>query len=138
MPDEEMFDEYLDCAGNRRRFRLTLYADSRFLQAIELRDGDPVGLRFVLPVRDGEIPPWGEMRRRIQERLSERHIVRDEAWRLQLLRDLIRGQLTEREDGVTPSLRVDDLVLTWEELGKLLMPSVGFGLRVEVHEPGDG
>ena len=135
-PDEEMLDEYIDCAGKRRQFRLTLYAEGLFLQAIEIRDGEPVGLRFVLPVRDGEIPPWGEMRKRIRERLAERHIVRDEAGRLHILRDLIRGQLTESEDGVTPSLLVDDLVLTWEELGELLMPCVGFGLRIEVHEVG--
>ena len=68
MPDEQMLDEYLDCAGKRRRFRLTLSGEGRFLEAVELRDGETRGLRFV-PVWFGEMPPWGEMRQRIRERL---------------------------------------------------------------------
>ena len=77
------------------------------------------------------------MRRRIRERLAERDIVRDEAGRLQLLRDLVRGQLTESEDGEAPAVLVDDLVLSWDELGALLLPLVGFGLRIEIHDPGE-
>ena len=42
-PDEEVLDDYLDCAGKVRRFRLTLYAEGRFLEARELCDGEPTG-----------------------------------------------------------------------------------------------
>jgi len=89
MADKEMIDDYVDCAGKPRRFRLTLYAEGRFLDAIELRDGEPQGLRFVLPVKFGEMPPWGEMRMRIRERLATRHIVHDQGGRLQLLTEVV-------------------------------------------------
>lgn len=33
--DESMIDEYVDCMGRIRRFRLSVYADGRFLEAVE-------------------------------------------------------------------------------------------------------
>ncbi|MGH7820716.1 MAG: hypothetical protein ACREQ9_13175, partial [Candidatus Binatia bacterium] len=114
-PQESAIDEYLDCTGKKRFFRLSLYARRNFLDAIELRDGEPIGWRFVLPVERGGEPPWGEMRDRIREHLSRRDIVRDTEGRLQLLHRLIRAQISETDEATEPklSLLVDDLELPW-------------------------
>jgi hypothetical protein len=134
MPDDERLEDFLDCTGKRRCFRLMVYAEGQFLEAREVHDGEPSGLRFVLPVKFDEGPPWGEIRKRIRERLARRDLVRDEVGRLQLLTDVLRGQLTETEDAL--ALIVDDRVLSWEEVGALLASYIGFGLRIEVHDPG--
>ncbi len=128
-------EPFLDCTGAVRRFRVGTYAEGRFLEARELRD-DGAGLRFVLPVPlDGE-PPYGELRRRVRERLSQRDLAVDPACGLTLLRDLVRGQLHDAAGGGPPVVAIDDRLLTWEELGALLAPYAGFGLRIELVEVG--
>ena len=135
MPDDDTLETFIDCTGKRRRFRLMVYAGGRFLEAREMLDGAPSGLRFVLPVEVEEMPPWGEIRKQIRERLARRELVRDEAGRLNLLTDVLRGQLTYG-DGAGPAFIVDDVVLSWEELGAFLESYEGFGLRIEIHDPG--
>jgi hypothetical protein len=137
-PDEELVDEYLDCAGKKRQFRLRLYGEGRFLEAVEVRRVDREGLRFVLPVKAGEVPPWGEMRQRIRERLAQRHVVVDATGELQVLHSIIRGQLTDGDpEEEVLSVVVDDLLISWEQLGQLLRQYSGFGLRLQIHEPGE-
>jgi len=111
-PEETLFEDFLDAAGKTRSFRLMLYAGGRFLEGREIRDNEPTGLRFVLAVPAGEPPPWGELRRRIQSRLAERHVVHDPSGVLTTLTNVIRGQLDEGEEEGIPALLVDDLRLT--------------------------
>lgn len=133
---ESRIDEYLDCTGKKRTFRLSVYAFGNFLEAVELRAGEATGWRFVLPIKVGEAQPWGEMRDRIREHLSRRDVVRDAAGRLQLLHRRIRAQISETDQETEPklSLRVDDLELSWEELGDLLRSHVGWNLRIEIRD----
>jgi len=132
-------EEYLDCTGAHRTFHLSVYAEGLFMEAAELRNGERAGLRFVLPCREGELPPWGAMRDLIRERLSQRDVVRDAKGQLHLLRRTVRAQIGDRDRLETdlPSVLVDDLELTWEDLGRLLAPYAGFGLRVEIRECGE-
>ncbi len=47
-PDETtMVEDFLDCTGKKRTFRLASYAGGQFLAATELIDGEPIGIRFV-------------------------------------------------------------------------------------------
>ena len=137
--DGPSVETYLDCAGRKRIFRLELFAERSFLEAVELRNGEPVGLRFILPVEDGAIPPWGQMRDRIRERLSQRDLVRDADGGLHCLNRLIRGQISDRdhEETGTPVLLIDDMEITWDELGQLLMVYSGWGLRLEIRNCGE-
>jgi len=137
--EEPIVDEYLDASGKKRVFRLAVYAAGTFLEAVELRDGEPTGLRFILPVKPDELPPWGSMRDKIRERLSQRDLVRDEKGKLQDLRRVIRAQLSDedRTDSGTPVLLIDDMKVTWEELGEYLMTYSGWGLRLEIRDCGD-
>lgn len=132
-------EEFLDCAGTRRTFRLSIDANGLFLEAAEIRKGEPTGLRFVLPCRDGEPEPWGPMRMLIRERLSQRDVVRDAKGKLHLLHRRVRAQLSDRDRMETglPTVLVDDVELTWDELGDLLAPFAGFGLRIEIRECGE-
>ncbi len=137
-PGESMIEEFTDCTGQIRRFKLEEYAGGRLLDAIELRREDERGLRFVLPAGPDGVAPWGEMRRRIRQRLAQRHVVRNAQGRLEVLADVIRGQVDESgPDETGPGLFVDDLRLTWEEIGELLSSNVGFGVRIEITDPGE-
>jgi hypothetical protein len=134
-----MEEDHLDCTGRLRRFRLFRYAAGMFVQAVELSDGEPVGLRIVLPV-DGDLPPWGELRDRIRARLATRDLARDpRTGELALLTRLVRAQLHDldsREPAASPRLVIDGMDVTWEELGRALRSLAGFGLRIEIHDPG--
>ena len=122
MSDEGVqINEYLDCTGKLRTFRLQVYANGNFLEAREVllgEDAQDEGLRFVMPVRPDGLPPWGEMRKRIRERLAQRDIARDPKTKnLTILNDLVRAQITnctEDDEGRrVPVLRVEDLELSW-------------------------
>ncbi len=139
MPSETpMVDEYLDCTGRKRRFKLERYAEGLFLEAVELRDGEPVGLRFIMGMKPDGLPPYGEIRDRIRERLSQRDIVRDsQSGKLENLHNLIRAQLDEYDDDRTPMLLVDDMRISWRDLGRLLERYNGWGLRIQICESGE-
>jgi len=64
-------EEFLDCTGRKRTFRLRLYAGDQFLEAVEMRPDETAGWRFALPVKFGEDAPFGEMRDRVREQRSE-------------------------------------------------------------------
>lgn len=134
---DDLVEEFVDCAGETRAFRFRVYAEGRFLDATEIREGEPSGLRFVLPAGSDGFPPWGAMRIRIRDRLARKHIVRDKAGKLHILGDVVRAQI--RDDGETglPTVVVDDLVITWKELGELLLERSGFGIRLAISEPGE-
>lgn len=138
--NDEITDEFLDCTGATRVFRLKVYAEGLFMDATEQKEDGSTGLRFVLPIKDG-VPPWGEMRDLVQSRLCQRDVVRDGRGKLQVLHNLIRAQITDidsegREFIDQPHLVIDDINVSWEELGQALTCFTGFGLRIEIHEAG--
>ncbi len=130
-------EEFLDCAGKRRRFVLQVYADGRFLEARELLAGDVPGARLSLAVRRGEVPPWGEVRKRIRERLSRRDLARAENGEIVLVADGLRGQLTWSSEEEGLALIVDDMILSCRDDGLLLASYEGFDVRLEIHDPVD-
>lgn len=138
--DTSMIDEYVDCQGNRRVFELSEVAGGLFLAARELTRDDRPGLRFTLEARSGEMPPWGAMRDRIRNRLAQRSVV-NSGGHLTLLTSTVRGQLAEPDReraGEEPiAVVVDDMVLSWSQLGELLQSHVGFGIRLELREAGE-
>jgi hypothetical protein len=126
-------ETFLDCAGKRRRFLLQVYGKGRFLEACEVLGDEVRGSRIVMPVKPGETPPWGELRKRIREQLSRRDLAQDENGRLVLVADGFRGQLTWSDDGV--ALIVDAVILSWDEVGRLLASHEGFTLHIEIRDP---
>ncbi len=133
-----MVDEYPDCTGRKRRFRLELYAEGLFLEAVELRDDDAPGLRFIMSVKPDELPPYGQMRDHIRERLSQRDLVRDpRTGKLENIRRVIRAQVHSFDDETGLMLTVDDMQITWRELGQVLAPYSGWGLRIQICDCGE-
>lgn len=136
--DETMEDEFLDCTGKKRRFRLQSYAGGRFLDATELLDGQAVGMGFVMPAGVDGVLPWGEMRAKIRARMAERDIARDpDTARLEILRGLVRAHIhsvpqSDDKDEHGPVLIVDDRKITWRELGEMLVGLEGWSLRLEI------
>jgi hypothetical protein len=136
--DHTMEDEFLDCTGKKRRFRLQSYAGGRFLDAVELLDGQAVGMRFVMPAGVDGVLPWGEMRAKIRARMAERDVSRDpDTGRLEILRGLVRAHIhsvpqSDDEDEHGPVLIVDDRKITWRELGEMLVGLEGWSLRLEI------
>jgi hypothetical protein len=135
--DEHMIEDHLDARGNTRRFRLGLYAANNFIEAVELRGDDEIGLRFVLPVPASAVPPWGKLRENIRRRLAQRFVALDSRGELQLLADTLEGRLScaaSDEEGRGPSMFIDDTEVSWEELGRLLRTFEGWNLRLEIRD----
>jgi hypothetical protein len=113
--------------------------------AIELRDGEPIGFRLVEPIREGEREGEGEafarIRRRIRAFLARRDVAVDPRTReLVLLHDRVRVQISgsvRDASGEGPTVLVDDRELTWAELGALLVSHEGFFLDIAVLDPSD-
>ena len=136
--EEGVVEEYLDCTGAVRRFRLMIYAAGLFLDAREILGGEPIGLRFVERVGDDPGIAFGKIRDRIRERLAQRDVVRDaRTGELSLLRDRLMGQIDSFDrSGDGPSVLVDDLELTWAEVGELLAPFEGFHVELFIRDVG--
>jgi hypothetical protein len=143
-PEEpRVMDEvHIDCQGRKRRFRLQEYHRpimSR-IEATELLNGEPVGMRLVAHFNDDvQMPPYYEIRRRIADRLATRDLVRDpESGGLVDLTMRIRAQVRCGEGGEEgPDLIIDGDVVAWAELGRLLNTYEGWGLRIEIEEAGE-
>lgn len=135
--EKPMTEDFFDAAGRKRTFELSAYANGLFLEAAEVRHGERTGLRFVLPIKDVE--PWGELRDKVRDRLSQRDLVRNERGELHELHRVIRGQIDDRDRDATglPVLLVDDLEVAWEELGRMLMSYSGWGVRIEIRGAGE-
>jgi hypothetical protein len=136
-----MLEHYLDCTGKKRQFRLQSYAHDRFLEATEILDGEPVGMRFVMRADPRGELPWGELRERIRQRMSERDVAVDpDTGKLEILRSLVRAHIdavpdAHEDDREGPVLIVDDRRITWRKLGQMLAGLEGFDLRLEILEP---
>lgn len=92
--DDQVDEDYLDCAGKKRRFRLQSYACGMFMDATELLDGEPIGMRIVMKMDQHGHLPWGQMREKIRARLAERDVAVDpDNGKLKILRVLVRAHL---------------------------------------------
>ncbi|MFH1469097.1 MAG: hypothetical protein ABIO70_32215 [Pseudomonadota bacterium] len=137
----EVVEEYhLDCQGQKRLFRLEIFGSGQdaFLCATEVCGGEPSGLRLRARFHEGVDPvPWGRLRNAIARRIATRDLVTDpDHGGLHLLTGLIRAQLVPDPadpDG-PPAVLVDDLRLSWAQLGRVLSTCEGWGLRIEVTE----
>lgn len=141
---QPMDESHLDCTGRQRRFRLScdLGGGTEWLFATELIGGEARGMRIVMPAKPDGTLPWGEIRTKLRQRLAERSTAMNpESAERTLLANVVRAQLTEPTDRETepagPNLLVDGEEISWHELGRLLMPYMGFGLRVEVCDAGE-
>lgn len=136
--DETLEEDFLDCTGKKRRFRIQSYAAGMFLDATELLDGEAVGMRFVMRADADGVLPWGRMREKIRARMVERDVAVDpDSGRLEILRGLVRARIDtvpelHDEDEQGPVLIVDDRRITWRELGKMLVGLEGWNLRIEI------
>lgn len=132
--DDSRIEDYLDCTGKTRRFRLQSYARGSFLSATEILDDQACGMRFVMRIDAHGDLPWGEMRDRLRTRLAERDVAVDpKTGELRILRDLVRAHIDCADDeGEGPVLIVDDRRVTWAELGRMFAAHEGWDLRLQI------
>lgn len=110
--DEETFHEdFLDCTGRKRRFRLQPYATGRFLDAVEMLDGEPVGMRFAMTM---DHTAWGRMRDKFRTRLAERDVVVDpDTGKAPILCGLVRADVVGEDE---TQITADGLALDYSAL----------------------
>ena len=136
-------EQHLDAQGRKRLFRLVESHGplGSALEAEEIRDGEPTGWTFSIRFDpDVDVAPYGPLRDRLAERLAVRDVVRDPDTGLpQILDRLVRARIVAplQPDAACPDVLVDGDRLTWEELGRTMMPYEGWGLRAELAAPGE-
>ncbi len=131
-------ETFLDACGQKRRFLVEVFGGgaSTFLSAREQRpDGGP-GMRLSQRFDESlEQPPHGALRDKIRARLATRDLARDpDNGALQLLTGDIRAQLScdPAAPDDLPAVLIDDQMISWEDLGRLLSMYEGFGLQIRV------
>ena len=136
-PPEDIEEYHLDCRGKKRLFRLQQYGGgvACFLSAREIRRDDHPGIRVVMQFNpETEPPPYYQLRRKLAERLATRHVVRNpDTDQHEILNMVVRAHVSfADEDAAGPNLVIDDEVVSWEQLGRMLRPYEGWGLRLQL------
>jgi hypothetical protein len=77
---------------------------------------------------------WAQIQRILREELSAADAVRGPGGELTIVDGIVRGELTEGTGDGCPGVAVEDLKISWVELGRALMAYQGLKIRIEVEE----
>lgn len=79
---------------------------------------------------------WSQIQRILREELSAADVVRGPDGELTIVDGIVRGDLSEGTGDGCPGVVVEDLRISWAELGRALMAYQGCKIRIEVEEEG--
>ncbi len=126
----------LDGVSHTFQFRPHIFGDRLSLEAREV--GPEQGYEFSV-IADAEqdlFVTFQELFERIRRELGRRHIEPDgDGYRI-TQDDVVRGQISEDLDSVErmPLLIIDGKPVTWEALGRMVAPNVGFRFKLEIFD----
>jgi len=116
-------DDYVDYAGQTRKFKITLHELPLGYAVHAVEDVDGYEFRAFSPANP--FLALGDLRKKIPKLLSTRHLVKKDE-RLSVTHDRLRGQITY--GGVV----VDGLFLTFEQLAEIVQKYEGFQFDLKI------
>ncbi len=131
--------EDYDGAPHTFHFQNRLLGDRVYLQALEIKEGEPEGYRFSKDgyVEDDLFGLFKKLVERIRRELARRHIEPDHLTRYSITDDnVVRGHINwdDETEGQVPLLVIDGKELSWYELGRMLMAYEGFHFKLEIFD----
>ena len=126
----------LDGAPHTFQFHPHIFSDRLSLEALEV--GPEQGYEFSL-IADAEqdlLVTFQTLFERIRRELGRRHIEPEgNSYRI-TQEDVVRGQISDDPDSFEqlPLLIIDGKPITWEELGRMVAPNVGFRFKLEIFD----
>lgn len=121
-------EEFLDCAGERREFRIAPHdtvSEGFLLEAAEIRDDNEPGYSFsVFSEAYAIYGALGRLRRKIRCGLSRRYMIEGE-----MLTDELRGDINYG------GLVVDGRFIDFNKLADQIQTYEGFSLEIRILEP---
>jgi hypothetical protein len=126
----------IDGVSHTFQFRTHIFGDQLSLNALEV--GPEQGYEFSV-IADAEqdlFVTFQTLFERIRRELGRRHIEPDgDGYRI-TQDDVVRGQITDDPDTFeqTPLLIIDGKSITWEALGRMVAPNVGFRFKLEIFD----
>lgn len=135
-----------DDDGKKHTFHFrTMLTTGLGITAYEVRDGEPHddGYRFMVLVHPATNPmeAFRELHKKIKKGLRRKCLVeRDDRSQGSMLADgdLVLGRIAESEDARSDvDVIIDGKRFSWEELGRLIAPNIGFNFKLAVYDLSD-
>jgi hypothetical protein len=122
-------------------FRTHLFGSGVAIDALELRDGNPIGYEFRVVGDPAEdlLALLGRLIEKMRRALAKKH-VEDTEHGLQVTDDLVvRGQIGSEVDAddQVPLVIVDGREISWRDFGRMLMAFEGWQFKMEMRDLSD-
>lgn len=132
--------ELVDCVGKAHlfHFQTRLFGPGVALDAFELQKGNRAGYQFQVIGEPGDdlLALLGRLIDKMRRALCLRHIVDGEFGPQIADHGLVVGAIEWDEDrgGQVPLVIIDGREVTWDELGRMLMPYEGWQFKLEIRD----
>jgi len=118
------------------QFRTHVFSDQLSLEALETGPGEGYEFSVIADAQQDLFVTFRELFERIRRELSREHIEPERDGHQITDAGVVRGQITSDPDGFDsmPLLIVDGKPVTWEELGRMVSPYMGFRFKLEIFD----
>jgi ribosomal protein S27AE len=117
-------------------FRTHVFSDQLSLEALETGPRDGYEFSVIADAEQDLFVTFRELFERIRRELGRKHIEPERDGHQITDAGVVRGQITSDLDGFDsmPLLIVDGKPVTWEELGRMVSPYMGFRFKLEIFD----
>jgi hypothetical protein len=126
----------IDGVSHTFQFRTHIFGDQLSLDALEVGPEEGYELSVIADAEQDLFVTFQKLFERIRRELGRRHIEPDgNGYRI--TRDnVVRGRITDDPSSFVqmPLLIIDGTSVTWEELGRMVAPNVGFCFKLEIFD----
>jgi len=118
------------------QFRSHIFGDQLSLEVLEVGPEEGYEFSVIANAEQDLFNTFQTLFERIRGELDRRHIEPDGAGFRITQDDVVRGQITEDPDSFEqmPLLIIDGKPVTWEALGRMVAPNVGFRFKLEIFD----
>ena len=126
----------LDGVPHTFQFRAHIFSDQLSLEALETGPEDGYEFSVIAAAEQDLFITFKTLFERIRRELGRRHIEPEGGGYRITHDDVVRGQITDEPHSLErmPQLIIDGKSISWEELGRMVAPNVGFRFKLEIFD----
>ena len=126
----------LDGVPHTFKFRPHIFSDQLSLQALEAGPDEGYAFSVIADAEQDLFVTFQTLFERMRRELGRRHIEPEGSDYRITEGDVVRGQITDDPASLErmPLLIIDGKPITWEELGRMVVPYAGFRFKLEIFD----